>query len=317
MKAIVTGAAGFIGHTLVKRLLDEGYEVVGVDCFTDYYNTDIKRRNIDTIPNQNNNFTLVEADLRIVDLGALLSDAEVIFHQAGQPGVRKSWGNDFLHYTEMNINATQRLLEAARAAKNLKRLVYASSSSVYGDAETYPTKETDLPRPVSPYGVSKLAAEHLCSLYAKNFGIPITSLRYFTVYGPSQRPDMAFTRFLRAAIDRSTISIFGDGTQVRDFTYVDDIVNANLMCSQSAEAPGSIYNVAGGSNASVNDVLKVIEEITGSPLNVEYVTSVVGDVKRTGGDITSISSSVGWEPNVNLRSGLERHWEWAQSVYRA
>ncbi|MEV8195479.1 NAD-dependent epimerase/dehydratase family protein [Rhodococcus pyridinivorans] len=317
MKAIVTGAAGFIGHTLVKRLLDEGYEVVGVDCFTDYYNIDIKRRNIDTIPNQNNNFTLVEADLRTVDLGALLSDAEVIFHQAGQPGVRKSWGNDFLHYTEMNINATQRLLEAARAAKNLKRLVYASSSSVYGDAETYPTKETDLPRPVSPYGVSKLAAEHLCSLYAKNFGIPITSLRYFTVYGPSQRPDMAFTRFLRAAIDRSSISIFGDGTQVRDFTYVDDIVNANLMCSQSTEAPGSIYNVAGGSNASVNDVLKVIEEITGSPLNVEYVTSVVGDVKRTGGDITSISSSVGWEPNVNLRSGLERHWEWAQSVYRA
>ncbi|KLL96062.1 UDP-glucose epimerase [Rhodococcus sp. IITR03] len=317
MKAIVTGAAGFIGHTLVKRLLDEGYDVVGVDCFTDYYNTDIKRRNIDTIIDKNNKFNLVEADLRTVDLGALLSDAEVIFHQSGQPGVRKSWGNDFLHYTEMNINATQRLLEAARAAKNLKRLVYASSSSVYGDAETYPTKETDLPRPVSPYGVSKLAAEHLCSLYAKNFGIPITSLRYFTVYGPSQRPDMAFTRFLRAAIDRSTISIFGDGTQVRDFTYVDDIVNANLMCSQSAEAPGSIYNVAGGSNASVNDVLKVIEEITGSPLNVEYVTSVVGDVKRTGGDITSISSSVGWEPNVNLRSGLERHWEWAQSVYRA
>ncbi|MFV9431963.1 NAD-dependent epimerase/dehydratase family protein [Rhodococcus aetherivorans] len=317
MKAIVTGAAGFIGHTLVKRLLDEGYDVVGVDCFTDYYNTDIKRRNIDTIIDKNNKFNLVEADLRTVDLGALLSDAEVIFHQSGQPGVRKSWGNDFLHYTEMNINATQRLLEAARAAKNLKRLVYASSSSVYGDAETYPTKETDLPRPVSPYGVSKLAAEHLCSLYAKNFGIPITSLRYFTVYGPSQRPDMAFTRFLRAAIDRSTISIFGDGTQVRDFTYVDDIVNANLMCSQSAEAPGSIYNVAGGSNASVNDVLKVIEEITGSPLNVEYVTSVVGDVKRTGGDITSISSSVGWEPNVNLRSGLERHWEWAQSVYRS
>ncbi|MBS9375449.1 NAD-dependent epimerase/dehydratase family protein [Rhodococcus sp. B50] len=315
MKAIVTGAAGFIGHTLVKRLLGEGYDVVGVDCFTDYYNTDIKRRNIDAIPDKNN-FTLVEADLRTVDLRSLLSDAEVIFHQAGQPGVRKSWGNDFLHYTEMNINATQRLLEAAREVKKLKRLVYASSSSVYGDAEAYPTKETDLPRPVSPYGVSKLAAENLCSLYAKNFGIPVTSLRYFTVYGPGQRPDMAFTRFLRSAIDRSTISIFGDGTQIRDFTYVDDIVNANLMCSQAAEDPGSIYNVAGGSSASVNDVLKVIEEISKSPLNVEYVTSVVGDVKRTGGDIKSISSSVGWEPKVDLRSGLKRHWEWAQSVYR-
>ncbi|MDZ7885521.1 MAG: NAD-dependent epimerase/dehydratase family protein [Mycobacterium sp.] len=228
MTALVTGVAGFIGSTLAERLVSSGQKVIGIDSFSDYYDRETKELNLARLSTAGE-FTLLEADLNTVDLSALLADVEVIYHQAGQPGVRKSWGADFVRYVEANISATQRLLESSRnSAPKLTRFVYASSSSVYGDAENYPTRESDCPQPRSPYGVTKLAAEHLVSLYAANFGLPAVSLRYFTVYGPRQRPDMAFNRFISGALSGSRLTVHGDGKQIREFTYVDDIVEANV-----------------------------------------------------------------------------------------
>jgi UDP-glucuronate 4-epimerase len=312
MKAVVTGAAGFIGHTLARRLLADGHTVVGVDSITDYYPGELKRANLASL--DSDSFTFLEADLNELDLAALLSDAELVFHQAGQPGVRKSWGENFGVYTRQNIAATQRLLEAARTAPLLRRVVYASSSSIYGNAERYPTHETDLPQPVSPYGVSKLAGEHLMNLYAHNFGVPTISLRYFTVYGPGQRPDMAFTRFVNAAIRDDEITIFGDGSQVRDFTFVDDIVDANVRAALSDAPIGAVYNVAGGSNVSVNDVLRLVENIHGAPLRIRYIDAVAGDVVRTGADTSAMLAATGWEPKTTLEAGLRRQYEWAASL---
>lgn len=231
MRAIVTGAAGFIGHTLASKLTSDGHDVIGIDSFTPYYDTAIKEENICRI--KSSKFELIRKDILDLDLSSVLDGADVIFHQAGQPGVRKSWGSEFSEYINANISATQYLLESAKGISSLKRFVYASSSSVYGDAERYPTTEMDPTSPISPYGVTKLAAEHLCTLYGKNFGVPTVSLRYFTVYGPGQRPDMAFTRFLRAAVLDDEITIFGDGHQIRDFTYIDDIVQANIIAGTS------------------------------------------------------------------------------------
>jgi UDP-glucuronate 4-epimerase len=313
MKSLITGVAGFVGSTLAKRLLAEGHEVVGIDCLTDYYDVTIKRNNLASIPGDN--FAFVEGDLNLVNLNDLLADVDYVFHQAGQPGVRKSWGSDFAVYTSANIEATQRLLEAAKTAPSLKRVVYASSSSVYGDAERYPTLESDRPQPLSPYGVTKLAAEHLCTLYAHNFGVPTVSLRYFTVYGPGQRPDMAFTRFLRASVVGEPITIYGTGEQVRDFTFVDDIVDANFKAATIDSPAGSVFNVAGGSNISVNEVLHVIEKISGTPLVVNRIESVAGDVMRTGGSTELIEQALGWSAKVPLEEGLARHYAWAQSTF--
>ena len=227
MRALVTGAAGFVGSTLARRLLADGHDVVGVDSVNDYYDRQLKRANLGRLASTG--FQFVEADLNAVDLRSLLAGTEVVFHDAGQPGVRSSWGSEFDRYVTDNVRATQRLLEAALHADRLRRFVFASSSSVYGDAERYPTEETDRPQPLSPYGVTKLAAEHLCTLYARNHGLPTVSLRFFTVYGPRQRPDMAFTRFCRAVSDGRQIEVYGTGEQVRDFTYVDDVVEANLQ----------------------------------------------------------------------------------------
>ena len=225
MKALVTGAAGFIGSTLSARLLADGWDVTGIDALTPYYDPALKRANLERLGGA---FTFVQEDLRTADLDALLDGVDVVFHEAGQPGVRASWGDEFGIYLDANVAATQALLEAAKRAPGLQRLVYASSSSVYGDAARFPVLEVDLPQPVSPYGVTKLAAEHLCSLYASNFGVPTVSLRYFTVFGPRQRPDMAFTRFLTAVRDDRPITLYGTGEQIRDFTYVDDVVEANV-----------------------------------------------------------------------------------------
>ncbi len=313
MRVLVTGAAGFIGSTLVKALLRNGHEVVGIDSMSDYYELAIKRRNVASIPTRH--FAFVPADLNEVDLDQLLLGVDWVFHQAGQPGVRKSWGEDFSIYVRHNIQATQRLLEAARRAPRLKRLVYASSSSVYGNAETYPTAETARPHPVSPYGVTKLAAEHLCSLYASNFGVPTTALRYFTVYGPGQRTDMAFTRFARAAVLNEVIHIYGTGEQIRDFTFVDDIVAANIAAASTETEPGSVFNVAGGSNVSVNQTLAVIEDLNGRSLKINYQDSVAGDVFRTGGDTTKIEAALGWRPTVGIEEGLERQLSWARQTF--
>lgn len=314
MHALVTGAAGFVGSHLTKRLCDEGFEVVGVDSFTDYYDVALKRANAESAIHAGAKF--VEGDLNVIDLDTILDGVDVIFHLAGQPGVRASWGSEFSTYTYCNVDATQRLLEASRRSPTLQRLVYASSSSVYGDAERYPTSENDRPQPISPYGVTKLAAEHLCTLYATSFNVPTVSLRYFTVYGPGQRPDMAFTRFAKAAVHGDEITIYGSGEQVRDFTYVDDVVAANLLAATRNVTPGTVLNVAGGSHTSVNEVLHVFEELADSKLAIRHVNNVAGDVRRTGGDTAAIRSALGWRPTVSLREGIARQLSWAADIAR-
>jgi UDP-glucuronate 4-epimerase len=306
MTVLITGVAGFVGSALARRLLADGEQVVGVDALTDYYDPALKNANLASLPREG--FTFVEADLNSVDLDALLDGVAVVFHEAGQPGVRASWGQEFATYLQANILATQRLLEAARRAPALRRLVYASSSSVYGNARAYPTKEDDLPRPVSPYGVTKLAAEHLCALYAANFRVPTVSLRYFTVYGPRQRPDMAFNRFIRAALAGRTIEVFGTGEQVRDFTFVEDVVDANLRAAAGDVAPGSVFNVSGGTNVSVNEVLDELAGIAGHRLDVARTATVPGDVERTGGSAERIRTALGWCPTVGIAAGLRAQW---------
>lgn len=314
MRTLITGAAGFIGHNIVKRLLAEGHDVVGIDSFTDYYDVSLKRSNIADIRAVSPEFRFIEDDLRTMDLFEVLQDIDVVFHQAGQPGVRKSWGEEFRTYIDQNIAVTQRLLEAAKATGKLTRFVYASSSSIYGDAERFPTPEEATPAPVSPYGVSKLAAEHLCTLYGKNFGVPTVSLRYFTVYGPGQRPDMAFTRFLRAAASDLEISLYGTGEQIRDFTFVTDIVDANMRAAFISTTPGSVYNVAGGSSVSVNEVLATIKDLSGSTLRIKHLEGANGDVFRTGGSTEAILRDLDWKPTVTLNDGLQRHWEWVKAT---
>lgn len=310
MKYLITGVAGFIGSSIAAELLRRGEEVIGIDSFTDYYESPLKEVNVERLAGDS--FRLIRADLNRYDLPSLLDGTDVVFHQAGQPGVRKSWGRDFVDYIDANVRATQALLEAAKTVGNVSRIVYASSSSVYGDAERYPTRVEDVPQPVSPYGVTKLAAEHLCTLYAKNFGVPTVSLRYFTVFGPRQRPDMAFTRFVKAALVGDPITIYGNGEQIRDFTYVDDVVAANLAAATANIAPGRVFNVAGGSNTSVNEVLEVIRSGVSRSLDVRYHTSVPGDVLRTGGDVDATIRELEWQPKVSLQDGLSRQIEWAR-----
>ncbi|WP_035734616.1 NAD-dependent epimerase/dehydratase family protein [Gordonia polyisoprenivorans] len=307
MKALVTGGAGFIGSSLCRKLAQDGVEVVIVDCLTDYYDVKLKLANVSNLPDS---ISFLEHNLLDMDLEKNLQDVTHIFHLAGQPGVRGSWGTKFHEYTERNILATQRLLEAARSAPRLERFVYSSSSSVYGDAEPLPMTESSLPVPRSPYGVSKLAAEHLVSLYSENFGIPTVSLRYFTVYGPGQRPDMAFTRFLSSALKNDRITIYGDGTQVRDFTYVSDIVDANILAARRPVELGAVFNVAGGTSVSVNEVLEMIGDLSRVALDVEYIAGVAGDVRATAGDTSKIKQQLGWFPSVGLRDGLASQFDW-------
>ena len=306
-KVVVTGAAGFIGSHLCDRLLAEGHQVVGIDSFSDYYERERKKRNIEEA-RSHENFSLVELDMVDGDVARALRGAAVVFHLAGQPGVRPSWGDHFDRYVHDNIAATQRLLEAVRESP-VKRLVFASSSSVYGDAEMFPTKETALPRPVSPYGMTKLAAEHLVFVYTRNFGIPATSLRYFTVYGPRQRPDMAFDRFMEALVDRDEIEIYGDGEQTREFTYVSDAVDGTVKAA-SADVVGQVINLGGGSRVSVNRVLDTLEGISGTTVRRRHLPAAPGDPRHTGASINLAREKLGWEPRVSLRQGLTLQWEW-------
>lgn len=311
MRVVVTGAAGFIGSHLSERLLAAGHDVVGIDCFADYYEKSRKEQNLEK-SRSNRRFQFEAADLVDADLAPLLDGAAVVYHLAGQPGVRPSWGNQFDRYVRDNVIATQRLLEALKDAP-IKRFVFAGSSSVYGDAERFPTKETALPRPVSPYGVTKLAAEHLTLLYARNFGIPAVSVRYFTVYGPRQRPDMAFSRFMQAMTAGEDIEVFGDGEQTREFTYVSDAVDGTIKAS-TADVVGQIFNLGGGSRVTVNKVLSTLEEISGLKVRRQNLPAAPGDPRHTGASINLARERLGWEPRVSLHEGLTQQWEWFRAT---
>jgi nucleoside-diphosphate-sugar epimerase len=314
MVSIVTGAAGFIGSHVVEALLNQGETVIGVDQFNDYYAPAMKWSNVDAFADHPN-FRLVEGDIQTLNWSQLLDGVSVIYHQAAQAGVRASWGESFRHYTERNINATQVMLEAAKDAKSLERFVYASTSSIYGNAETLPTSETIPPQPVSPYGITKLAAERLGGLYHDNFGVPFTSLRYFTVYGPRQRPDMGFHKFFKAAIEGTAIPIYGDGQQTRDFTYISDIVNANLLAAKAPGAIGEIINIGGGSRVVLADVLDMMEAIVGFPIKRNHIEKARGDARHTAADVSKARGILGYEPQVTLREGLTHEWEWIQQLY--
>ena len=311
-RVLVTGSAGFIGSSLVEELLSLGHEVIGVDSLTDYYSPDLKSRNLQ-VALKSANYKFINGDLNELDLIQLLDSIDVVFHQAGQPGVRKSWGTDFDIYTDQNIRATQRLLEAAKVSK-ISKFVYASSSSIYGSSKTYPVTEANLPVPNSPYGVTKLSAEQLCVLYAKNFSVPTVSLRYFTVYGPRQRPDMAFTRFIMAGLAGDEIEVFGNGEQIRDFTFISDVVAANIAVGFQDVPSGSVFNVAGGGSVTLNEAIAVIERLIGSSLKIKYKETVSGDVIQTGGSTQLLESQTGWKPKVSLEVGLARHVEWAREL---
>ena len=307
MKVVVTGTAGFIGSHLAERLLADGHEVTGVDCFTDYYPRPVKEGNLARL-RDHGAFRLVEARLQDADLAPIVDGASHVYHLAAQAGVRASWGRDFSHYTEHNVLATQRLLEAA-IGHGSPRVVYASSSSVYGDAPSLPLREDGPCAPVSPYGVTKLAAEHLARLYHRNHGLPTVSLRFFTAYGPRQRPDMAFHRFLKAARDGGPITVYGDGLQTRDFTYVDDIVAAVRAAGLSGR-PGTVYNVGGGERIALNDVLRLVGEITGRPLQIQREESQKGDMRDTFADTAAATRDLGFRSTVGLAEGLAREWQW-------
>jgi nucleoside-diphosphate-sugar epimerase len=311
LKVVVTGVAGFIGSHLSERLLAAGHEVVGIDCFADYYERARKEQNLDK-SRSHDRFHFEAADLVDADLAPMLEGADVVYHLAGQPGVRPSWGNQFDRYVRDNIIATQRLLEALKDAP-IRRLVFAGSSSVYGDAERFPTKETALPRPLSPYGVTKLAAEHLTNLYTRNFGLPAVSVRYFTVYGPRQRPDMAFSRFMQAMTAGDDIEVFGDGEQTREFTYVSDAVDGTIKAS-TADVVGQIFNLGGGSRVTVNKVLATLEEISGLSVRRQNLPAAPGDPRHTGASINLARERLGWEPRVPLAEGLAKQWEWFQTT---
>lgn len=305
-RALVTGAAGFVGSHLVERLVSEGWSVTGLDAITSYYDNAQKRDNRAAV--EGHGVTVFETDLRTDDLRPILEGVDVVFHQAGQPGVRDSWDH-FDSYVEHNVLATERLLRAVREV-GCERLVYASSSSVYGDALTFPTPESTIPQPKSPYGVTKLSAEHLCGVYARNFGVSTVSLRYFTVYGPRQRPDMAMHRLFEAALSGTPFPRFGSGEQVRDFTFVGDVVEANMCAATADVGDGTVVNVAGGGSVTLNRVIEIVEELVGSPVPIVPKGVQAGDVDRTGGDIARAAELLGWRPTTTVEDGLAGQYEW-------
>jgi nucleoside-diphosphate-sugar epimerase len=312
MIVLVTGAAGFVGSHLCELLLEAGQAVRGVDSFTDYYPRRLKEENVASLLGRPG-FGLVEGDLATMPLEDLLGGVDRIYHLAGQPGVRPSWGSEFRTYVRQNIEVTQRLLEACRT-RPIHKFLYASSSSVYGDAESYPTPESVRPQPVSPYGVTKLAAEHLCELYRVNFGLPTASLRLFTVYGPRQRPDMAFSRMVTAAVNGSAFELYGSGEQTRDFTFVGDVVRA--MASAAGSEWCGVANIGGGARTSMNAVLSIVESLAG-PVDVTRGAVQQGDVKHTAADTRVAAEAFGYSPGTSLQVGLQAMVEWARDRVKA
>lgn len=299
--ALVTGCAGFLGSHLCEALLARGHDVVGVDCFTDYYPRALKEANVAAmrcLPG----FRLVETDLAVAPLERLLDGVEVVFHLAAQPGVRTSFGDGFGAYVRHNVEATQRLLAAA-AGRDLTAFVYASSSSVYGDQEIYPVREDAPVRPVSPYGATKVITEQLANAFWRSQGVPVVGMRYFTVYGPRQRPDMAFSRFLAGALAGRALRIFGNGRQVREFTYVADVVRATVAAAEHGER-GSVYNVGGGQPVTLLDAIDILQELLGRPVAQTFLEAAPGDPRRTEADVSRAARDLGYRPLTPLTVGL-------------
>jgi UDP-glucose 4-epimerase len=311
VKALVTGAAGFIGSHLVQKLLTGGREVVGVDNFLDNYPRPFKDGNLALFAGEKN-FTFIAGDLLNLDLKSLLRDVEVVFHLAGQPGVRSSWGKEFNRYTENNIMATQLLLEAAKEVKPAK-FVYASTSSVYGDTDDLPMREEGGTRPLSPYGATKLAAEHLCHLYCKAFGVPTVALRFFTVYGPRQRPDMFFHIFMRALLRGDEVPLYDDGEQTRDFTYCGDIVDG-LLGAAAYPGQGEVFNLGGGSQVSLLHAIALAEKVSGRTAKLKRFDRQKGDVRHTSARLDLARGKLGYAPKVGLEEGLAAEWQWICSL---
>lgn len=309
MSALVTGCAGFIGSHLSESLLRDKIEVIGVDCFNDNYARQSKLANLHR-SRQWDSFEFVPIDLSRGELRDLVAEVDVVYHLAAEPGVRPSWGARFDQYLRNNVRATQHVLEALTNLPG-RRLVFASSSSVYGQAEQWPTSEHVLPRPYSPYGVTKLAAEHLCSLYHRNFGVQSVSLRYFSVYGPRQRPDMAFRSFCASILEGKSITVYGDGSQTRDFTFVDDVVRAARLAAERPQAAGEVMNIGGGGQISVNHALGLLASLAGRPLDIEYRPEQHGDVRDSCADTTKASQVLGFAPQTSFNDGLRKQFDWA------
>jgi nucleoside-diphosphate-sugar epimerase len=305
--ALVTGAAGFIGSHLCEALLHQGYRVRGVDMFTTYYPRYFKKANLDAI-GSSDEFEFYEVDLRTADLEFLAGDIDIVFHQAAQAGVRASWGEEFDLYLQHNVQVTQRLLEYFKE-HSVSKFVYASSSSVYGEAVSLPMRETDRPQPYSPYGVTKLAAEHLCRLYTRNYGVPTVSLRYFTVCGPRQRPDMAFHKLIRAMLKDEEFRIYGEGDQTRDFTYVGDAVAANIAAGETGR-PGEVYNIGGGGQVSLKEAIAMLESVMGRKARVRFDDRQKGDPTHTVADTTRAREDLGYEPRTPLVEALRLEADW-------
>jgi nucleoside-diphosphate-sugar epimerase len=305
MRCLVTGAAGFIGSHLCERLVQEGHEVLGIDAFIPYYDPAIKKRNLAELLNHSR-FRFYDLDLRTADLNQLVNSVEYIFHLAAMPGLVQAW-QDFEGYWTCNVLATHRLLEAIRtAASKLRRFLYISTSSVYG---RYASGDESLPlKPISPYGVTKLAAEHLCRAHAEAYGLPLVVLRYFSVYGPRQRPDMAYHRFIEALLRDEPVIIYGDGLQVRGNTYISDCVEATLRAMDAC--PGETYNVGGGETATVWDIVRKLETIAGRRARIRQEAARPGDQRYTFADTTKLRLHFSWQPRVGLDEGLRRQWLW-------
>jgi nucleoside-diphosphate-sugar epimerase len=310
---LVTGAAGFIGSHLAQGCLEQGHRVLGIDSFTAYYEPELKRANVAQMEDHAS-WCFIEGDLLDLDLLSLLDGIDVVFHLAARPGVRSSWGTTFGAYVDSNVMALQQLLEACRSAA-LDRFVFASSSSVYGDAERLPTDEDTPLQPISPYGATKVLGEHLCRLYHRSHALPTVVLRYFTVYGPRQRPDMAFNKLIRAAFEREEIVIYGDGDQTRDFTFVRDTVDGTIAAASKGH-PGAVYNLGGGARTSMNDVLEMIADLTGEELNVRRVAAQAGDARDTGADTSRARAQLGFAPSRSLYEGLSEQVAWHRGARR-
>ena len=317
LRVLVTGCAGFIGSWLVEKLLERKYEVIGIDCFTNYYSHRLKEHNMKNFINYSR-FRFLYIDLSEVSMEELInivSKVDYVIHEAAQPGVRSSWGEEFREYVKHNILATQRLLESCVRVGTVKGFIYASSSSVYGNPVRVPISEDHSTRPYSPYGVTKLAGEQLCLAYHDNYGLPIVILRYFTVYGPRQRPDMAFHRFMRTMLQGEPIRVYGDGTQMRDFTYVGDVVEATVRALEVCnEVSGEIFNIGSSQPIRLIDAIRIITDVVGVEPKIEFIESQKGDVRVTYANIAKANRMLGWKPQTSLREGLENEVAWLKEI---